>query len=464
MNLLRRRFGSLERLGTFLLALILAIVVWAVSEQQQNPFETRTFARLPVEARGLSDTLVFAEGSTTFPAVDVRVRAPRSILDDLTTANLDVFIDLSDAAAGRQELPIEVDSTMPNVDVQEIVPASVVVRLEERIEREIPVVANILDSPPFGYEAGTPVIDPPTVTVSGPSSLVTTVQRAEVTVRLLDARSEVQVTEFITLRNRNGSTVTRVDAEPRTVSVSVPINQIEGVREISVVPRIVGQPAPGYQWVGVSVDPTSVRIIGDPESLDVMPNFIETIPLDIEGATDDVEERVPLVVDESVSVLAAQAVMVRVDIEPIRGSLTLTLRPMLQGLAPGLAVESISPETIDVILLGPLPRLQTITADLNAQAILQVSNLSEGTYDLTPILVLPEGVTEQAVLPDTVRVIIVVSATPTPTATPGGATPTPTSTGTGTGPFTTPTGTPVPRATAGIVTPTLATPPSPPLP
>lgn len=409
------RFRSFERLGTLLLALVLAIIVWAVSEQQQNPLETRTISSVAIEARGLPDNLVYIDSTTSFPTVDVRVRAPRSILEGVTSNNLGLFIDLSGAQAGRQEISIEDDPTLPNVEVLDKSPSAVVVRLEARIDQEIPVVANILDTPPFGYEAGGTIIEPTSVVISGPASLVNTVQHAEIAVRLLDARSDVNVTNFVTLRNKNGAIVTGLAVEPRTVSVTVPIAQTEGVRELTVVPRVTGQPAPGYQWVGVSVDPPSVRITGDQNALDAMPNFVETIPLDIEGATDDIEERVPLVITETVSILAAQAVKVTISIEPIQGSLTVSLKPQLQGLGPGLAAESISPHQIEVILLGPLPQLQTITADLNAQAVLQVSNLTEGTYDLTPILILPEGVTAEAVLPGTIRVTI--SPTPSPTAT-----------------------------------------------
>lgn len=407
---------TIDRLGTAILALILALIVWVVAQQQENPLESAVIPDVPVEIRNLPANLVPVEGSS-LTAVEVRVRAPRSILTTISRNTLTAFVDLSNAEAGRQEIPVQIDAAAPNVDVLEISPPAEVVRLERRLSKQVPVIANVLDSPPFGYIADSPVITPATVSLSGPESLVTNVRQAEVSVRLLDARSDVQTSDFVTLRDSSGGVVTGVTVEPRSVSVTVPIRQQQGVREESVRPRFDGKPAPNYIVTSVSADPATITLFGDPEVLDGLPPFVETIPIDIEGATESVEERVPVIVPENVSIMAAQAVKVRVDIEPLSGSATITLHPIVQGLAPDLVVSNISPKAIDALLLGPLPRLQSMTADLDVQAVLQLSNLEPGVYTISPILVLPEGVTAQTVLPEAVQVSIDYKPTPTPTLT-----------------------------------------------
>ncbi len=412
---------TIDRLGTMALALILAIIVWVVAQQQENPLETTIISDVPVQARNLPSDLVPIEGSS-YPPVEVRVRAPRSILDTLTRNALNAFIDLSTAKPGRQEIQVQIDAEAPNVDILDISPSAVVVRLEERMTKHVPVIANVLDSPPFGYIADTAVITPTTVRVSGPESLVSTVRRAEISVRLLDARSDVQVTDFVSLRDSSGAIITGLSVEPRTVTVTIPIRQQQGVREESVRPRFEGQPAPNYIVTGVSADPATITLFGDPEVLDALPPFVDTIPINIEGAVESIEERVPIIVPENVSIMAAQAVKIRIQIEPLSGSVTTSLHPVVQGLGPGLEVKSISPETIDVLLLGPLPRLQNLKPDLDVQAVLQLSNLQPGVYTITPIMVMPEGVTAQTILPEAVQVTIAPKPTPTPTPT---VTPTP---------------------------------------
>lgn len=420
MSRLARFQPSFNQVGSFILALVLAIIVWVVAEQQQNPLETRTISLIPVAMHSLPADLVLMDTGSSDATVDVSVRAPRSTWDRLTASDIQAYVDLSTAEPGRHELPVVIDPQAPNVEVLSVTPDAAVVRLETRVVRNIFVAINVLDQPPFGYAHGTPTASPPFVTVAGAKSVVDTVAEAEVRVRILDSRTDVETTEFVTLRDRTGAVITGLELDPRTVIVSIPINQLQGVSEKSVLPRVQGQPAPNYRLTGITADPATVTLIGDPAALEAMPPFVETTPITIENATANIEERVPLVLPETITTATAQSVIVRIAIEPILSSLTMTLKPVVQGLGPGLQVASISPETIDIILQGPLPRLQTLT-DQNVRAVIELSDLEAGTHTIKPILLLPDGVSSQTILPETVQVIIVpnlITPSPAPTATP----------------------------------------------
>ncbi len=328
----------LDRLGTLLLAFVLAVVVWVVAVQQENPVQTITLTGVPVEVVNLPETLVFADnGANEIPTVDVRVRAPRSVIETISIRDLDATIDLSGAQSGRQEVEVGVNRKDSSVDIVEQLPGAVVVTLESVVEKNVPVFANVIDSPPFGYIADEPVLTPTMVLVSGPQSQVDSVQQAEVTIRLQDANSDVSVAQRVTLRDSSGAIVTGLSADPRTVSVVVSIEQQQGFAEKSVRPIIIGQPAANYTQTGITVDPTTVTLFGDPETLAQMPGFVETTPINITDATETIQERAPLIIPETISVVAAQAVTVTIDIEPIPGSLTMTLRPVVQGLGTDLA-------------------------------------------------------------------------------------------------------------------------------
>ncbi len=409
----------LDRLGTLLLAFVLAVVVWVVSVQQENPVQTITLTGVPVQVNNLPENLVFANnGANEISSIDVHVRAPRSVIETLSVRDLDASIDLSDAQPGRQEVVVQVDRKDSSVDILNKEPEAVFVKLESVVTKEVPVIANILDSPPFGYAAGEPELTPTVVLVSGPQSQVESVQQAEVTVRLQDANREVNVAQLVTLRDSSGAIVTGLNVEPRTVSVVVPIEQQQGFAEKSVRPIIIGQPAANYTQTGITVDPTTVTLFGDPDTLAQMPGFVETTPINITDATETIQERAPLIIPETISVVAAQAVTVTIEIEPIPGSLTMTLRPVVQGLGPNLQVESISPSSIDVLLVGPQPRLNTLRANENVRAVLGLANLEAGIYTISPILVTPEDVSVQSVLPEAVQVIITVKPTQTPAPSP----------------------------------------------
>jgi YbbR domain-containing protein len=416
-----------DQLGSFLLALVLALVVWVVAEQQQNPIESRAIRRIPVTVHNLPSDLILIDGGAT-PTVDIEARATRSTWERLNTSDILAYVDLSAATAGRHELPVVIDPPEANVEVLTITPAAAVVRLESRVERNIFVTITVLDAPPFGYVAGPATATPPFVRVAGVKSVVDAVAEAEVRVRIADARANLETSEFVTLRDRSGAVVTGLEVDPRTIAVAIPINQRQGVSEKSVLPRVQGQPAANYRLVGISADPATVTLIGDPAALEALPSFVETTPITIENATGNIEERVPLVLPETVSAATSQSVVVRIAIEPIFGSQTMTLKAVVQGLSAGLQVVSISPETIDVILQGPLPRLQTLT-EQNVQAVIDLSELGIGTHTIKPLLLLPDGVSSETILPETVQVIIAppttTSPTPAATSTPAGAQATP---------------------------------------
>ena len=87
-----------------------------------------------------------------------------------------------------------------------------------------------------------------------------------------------------------------------------------------------------------------------------------------------------------------------------------------QGLGPGLIAVA-SPSTVDVILSGPLPTLDSLTPE-SVRVVLDLLNLPPGLHQVTPkVVVLPEGVTVQTVLPSTIEVLITGPGTTTPSLT-----------------------------------------------
>jgi len=91
----------LGRLGTLTLAFILAVIVWVVAMQQQNPIITLLISGVPVTVQNLPPDLVYAEQQPPLPtSVDIRVRGPQGILNTLSPSDFTANIDLSEAGMG----------------------------------------------------------------------------------------------------------------------------------------------------------------------------------------------------------------------------------------------------------------------------------------------------------------------------------------------------------------------------
>ena len=427
--------------GSAALALLLALVLWVIAVQQENPLQRGELsAPLRVSAANVPPGLVLFGDINA--QVRVWVRAPRRTWETLRPDSFTAFVDLSNAGPGIQDVPVQIVHPDPDVVVLDKQPARVRVRLEHVLTKTLTVRADVLDSVPFGYEWSSPIITPTTVTITGAAPYVQQVASAVVEIYLRGAKQTFSKEQTVSLRDAAGDPAGFVELVPRVVSVTVPIVQRAGFRDVPVRVRWQGQPAPGYRISNVTVDPQIVTIFGSPADIESIPGFVETLPVVVEGANADVVERLPLTLPESVSVFGVQAVQVRISITPIEGGLTVERAPVIQGLTPGLTAH-VSPETVDVIIAGPLPRLDSLRV-ADVRVVLDLSGLPVGTYTITPTVVLPEGIRMESMIPGTVEVDIELS-TSTPTSTPT-RTPTPTSTPTPTPTATeTPTATPAPR-------------------
>jgi YbbR domain-containing protein len=204
--------------------------------------------------------------------------------------------------------------------------------------------------------------------------------------------------------------------------VSIPLSQRGGFRDVAVKVVVQGQQAPGYRLENISVFPPVITVFAeDPELVSELPGVVDTEPLELQDAKQDITTRLALNLPENVTIVGtegAQTVQVQVAISPIQTSVTLPNLPInLIGLPDALAAQ-FSPQTVDVIISGPLPVLEVLTPQ-DITVTVDVTGLDVGTHQLTPKLETEmENVFEESILPGTVEVILSIPPTPTPTVTP----------------------------------------------
>jgi YbbR domain-containing protein len=196
--------------------------------------------------------------------------------------------------------------------------------------------------------------------------------------------------------------------------VNVPISQQGGFRDVAVKVVVTGQQAPGYRVENISVFPPVVTVFAsDPELVNSLPGVVETQPLDLQDAEEDITTRLALNLPENVTLVGAQTVQVTVGISPIQTSLTLLNQPIVViGLTEGLAVQ-IFPQTVDVIISGPLPTLDALTPQ-DVIVTVDITGLGLGTHQLIPVVdVLLGNVDVESILPGTIEVVLSIPGTPT---------------------------------------------------
>lgn len=424
-----------RNLGTLLLALILAIVVWVSAVVSADPNEKRLYPRaVPLEVMGKDSNLSLSSDLPT--TVRITIEAPQSIWTQLSN-NPDLvkaWIDLSGLGAGEYNVPVKVD-VKANPARWDVQPQSVQVTLEQLVSKTLPVQLEVTGDLPVGYKRGTPTLNPSKVTISGPQDLVGQVSEIHATLDINGARETRQVTVSLEARNKNGDVVNGLTITPKSVSVTQPITLENSYKDVVVKVVTQGELASGYRLTNISVSPPTVTVYSaKPELINQMPGYVETKPINVTNLNDDIEVRTELNLPAEVSLVGVQSVLVQISVAAIEGSLTLSIPVETMGLPPDLTA-AISPATVDVIVSGPLPVLDTLTS-ASFRAVIDLTGLEAGTYQLNPKMdLVPDQVSVQSFLPETVEVTITTAPTPTPTgqapttpASPAAHTPTPTPT------------------------------------
>lgn len=397
-----RRFA--EQFNTVALSVLLGLIVWLIAINQENPIVQANFEeRLPVTVRGLPDDLQPVQDLSR-ETVQVRIQAPQSSWNNLDATDFTAYIDLAGLAAGVHDVDVEVDVVDPKVDIVEVQRPQLRVQLDEVVSKTVTVRVDVMDSTAFGYDWQPPLVDPPSITVSGPRTQVEQVSMAKAEVYLRNAKNQVERSQPVTPQNSQGQPVPRVTTDPAVVRIVVPVEQWPGRKEVAVRVNLVGQPAAGYRLSAVRVNPSTVVLLGTTDVLAAVPGFVETEPVSLAGATGEIQQRLQLIVPENATVLEGNTVDMTATITAIEGGTTVRQAPVIQGLGQGLTAD-VALDRVDVILSGSLPLLESLGPD-DIFVIVDLTGLLPGNHVVTPRVVVPNGIRAEAVLPETVEVVI----------------------------------------------------------
>jgi YbbR domain-containing protein len=402
---MKQKLASLgANLVSLLLAVILSVALWMNAVSTEDPNETRALSvPLSVEVVGLQQGLV-AQGYQSV-GVQVTIRAPRSVWDQLVPENVHARLDLTGKSEGNYSVPIRIQTNVSPVLVESVDPVSLNVLIDRMASRIMSVHVQLAGNLAPGFQAGTPSLTPETVSVSGPESTVDRVAQVVATVDVEGLRSAMDQSVELVPLDTDGTVVGGVAIDPKAVSISVPVQQLGGYRDLVVKVPLLGAVKSGYRLTGLAINPQVVTLYSDnPEVIRTLAGYVETEPLDISGASADITKSLGLVLPAGVQVVGDPLIVVQVSISAIEDSITISRPIRSQGLAPGLSV-TLSPAFVDVILSGPAPIIWSLKP-AEIDVFLDLSEKGPGTYKLTPEVNMPNELKLVILSPEQVEVVI----------------------------------------------------------
>jgi YbbR domain-containing protein len=401
---------------TLLTAFLLALAIWALAVISTDPSVEQPLQN-PVPITIISQDPSFAITNSLPTEISVVLKAPKSVWERINADpnSVRALLDLSGLKEGEHTLPVQIQiGYHPAVLVSSSVP-EVNVELERIESRSLPVGYVTMGSPAPGYSLGNVTISPQTATVLGPSSLVNSVAGLQASLPLNNTTESLSQNVSIIALDKSGDHVSGVKITPATAQISQTIEQRGGYRTVVVKVPITGQLASGYRLNNITVNPPLLTVYSnDPQLVENLPGFIETLPVDLTGISKDTDIKAKLNMPQGIQMDGEESVQVHLGVSPLEGSLTFSNQMVeMDGLQSGYSAK-VSPTRVDVIISGPLPLLNKLTAN-DVHVVMDLSGMIPGDYQKKPVAkIAVDGLQVDSILPDTLEVIISVAGTPTP--------------------------------------------------
>jgi len=364
---------------------VLAIIVWVSSVTASDPNQTITYD-IPVKLEMLGQNPDLVITHQQVQGVNVTLRAPRSVHARLAgdPSLINANINLSGLEAGDHSLTPEVIVDLKPVQVVEISPDSVNLSLEKVASKTLPVSLVQTGTLPVGYQTRSVKLSQTEAKLIGPESLVETVVEIAATIDISELTTNIRRTLDLKPLNEAGIVVEGIVLSPNRVDVTINVEQLVGYRNVFVKIVTSGSVAQGYHLTSIVVDPPTLTVYAEnPDLIRGMPAYIETEPVNLNGAQQSFESRAGLQLPEGIVVIGDQSVLVSVGVEAIYNSTQIIGVPVSAiNLAEGLQAE-FSPLTVDVYISGPMNLLENI-GTTSVFVTLDLTGLTEGTYQLSP--------------------------------------------------------------------------------
>jgi YbbR domain-containing protein len=275
-----------ENLGLKALAFLLALLLFAVSRQ---PIAEVRLSGVPLEFQGISPGLEIS--GDVAQTVSVRLSGPRDVVRNLSPNQLLVIANLNNKDSGERNVQLRPDNVSPpdNVQVIQIIPSSIRLKLEKTMKRFVTVEPQFEGEVAERMEVYRKIVEPPIIEIEGPKSQI-------------ERLNEI-LTETVNLAGRNTSFRTSLDVETPHNSIRVirqgPITLTIEIGERRITQRFTKVPV---QWLNLSAGTRPLYKTIDlelygPQSAfkDLKAGDIRAI-LDVAGSQSDTENMQPQVI------------------------------------------------------------------------------------------------------------------------------------------------------------------------
>ena len=261
-----------NNIGLKILALLIAIIVWWVVMNIDDPLVKKTISGINVELRNdddLTDRGYIYEVESG-NVIAITVWAPESVAKELKSSDFIAYADLSQLSPLTDTANITVECVKSDVknDIKEITSKIQVVKLniDNKQTAEVPVTTAIVGNPAENYVIGDISISQNKIDITGAASVIEKIVRAEIKYDVSNMMQSVNemVTPVFYDENNNVVDTGAIQLSRNSLRLSVVINPTKWIG-VTINPSVTV--ADDYKMVGYSLSFDQVKIAGTQESL-----------------------------------------------------------------------------------------------------------------------------------------------------------------------------------------------------
>lgn len=256
-----------------IISVIMAVLLWIYigsqgeSSARQNYLETRL------------NYYHLGSGLTVSGPETVTVRLWGNYQPD---AQIQAYVELNGLGAGDHELPVRVQQ-IKGAMLTSVQPQRVKVHISQTRSRQLPIIGEVVQNPPAGYEVLDLVPVPNRCIVSGEQQQVQQVARVVCPVSLGAVTATTSMQSALVAQDSRGNAISGgIELTPARVEINVAVGQKLDHKEVNLKAIVQGTPAPGYHLKEAALDPATVTLIGSKERLTAI-NEIGTAPINVDG-------------------------------------------------------------------------------------------------------------------------------------------------------------------------------------
>lgn len=212
----------LKNAGLKILSLLLAVGLWLAVAR--NPV-AEVAITVPIELHNFPENLEIA--NEHIPAAQVRLRGPERMIRRLDTSEVHVEVDLAGSKVGERTFDLSAQQVRQphELEVVQIIPTQVRLAFDQQLVRSVEVRPRVIGSFATGMKVSRIEANPSTITISGPRQRVEMVDAA--ITDPVDASGVMKQSSFVTHAYVSDPLVQVV--QPRPIRVTV-IMEEAGVR------------------------------------------------------------------------------------------------------------------------------------------------------------------------------------------------------------------------------------------